>query len=608
MAHSPSEQDQCVVETLEELSSGLGSAPSGDAAANGDDAPGRRTLDHLILHHPSSARGAAMRARRTKLEAALAALDRLIQTDGTVQPLPADGEVEGVVQKLQLVQKECSGILRSEDDEGDERTTTSTDGRHAYRSLVVFQTTTSIYTLMSLLGAVGLPSASASVSASESDGGGNGNFNEVSEPTEREERVLRQVCRTLTVLLSPPTGALIRAIQSDNNAIAVDDANGSGEGGADADASSEADQAIAAALSPPAQLLKLIKSTTSDIRDSFVAFERLVGLIGRYTALVATANGNDEGAWGVLTDLARLAAAACGGCERNKVAFVRAGKQKKEQNAAGGGGSGGNGRDGSGGIAAVVAVLTMLTQQSEGTNGEAKVVVQPAMAAYCKFLAVLCRFDDFRSPSATSNGGGGGGALPTPDMTVSSAHDHVLEFHRQRIVPILHEVTSLALKENECGDGGQDGNGGVGRDTDLASAALAATRTLAVNDEIVQALVAVGVLRSARLALAAGVADADGGNSTEDKTKAKQRRALTSASLGLIRNLCGNDEIKTNLCLGTADGNVETSTVLPSIIQAMRFYRTDAAVQEHGCATLAAMALRKPANAQLSRRVGRWRY
>ena len=598
VAHSPSQQDQCVVETLEELSSGLGSAPSSDTAANGDDAPGRRTLDHLILHHPSSARGAAMRARRTNLEAALAALDRLIQTDGTVQPLPADGKVEGVLGHLRLVSKECSGIAlhgdEGEGSEGSEGGATSTDGRHAYRSLVLFQTTSSIYTLMSLLGVVALPS-------SVSESGGDCNGNEVSEPTEREERVLRQVCRTLTVLLSPPTGALVRAIQSDNNAIAVDDANGSGEGGADANASSEADQAIAAALSPPSQPLKLIKSTKSDIRDSFVAFERLVGLIGRYTSLVATASGNGEGAWGVLTDLARLAAAACGGCERNKVAFVRAGKKKKEQqNAAGGGGSGGNGRDGSGGIAAVVAVLTMLTQQSEGTNGEAKVVVQPAMAAYCKLLAVLCRFDDFRSPSATTNGAGGGGALPTPDMTVSSAHDHVLEFHRQGIVPILHEVTSLALKENECGDGedGQDGNVGVGRDTDLASAALAATRTLAVNDEIVQALVAVGVLRSARLALAAGVADADGGNSTEDKTKAKQLRALTSASLGLIRNLCGNDEIKTNLCLGTADGNVETSTVLPSIIRAMRLYRTDAAVQEHGCATLAAMALRKPANAQ----------
>ena len=600
---SPSQRTRCVVETLEELSSGT----------DRQGGQGRRTLDHLILHHPSSARGEAMRARLAKLEAALGALDGRIRRDGTVQPLGADEEADDVAGKLQLVENECSGLW----------TTDETDGRHAYRSLVAFQTTGSVYTLMSLLGVVALPSStSAASSSSESgkdgDGDGNGKNKEVSRPGGRQERVLRQVCRTLASILSPPPPSLVRSIQSGANANANANANnnGSGSGNAavdnantvsgkdanvDVDASSseeEADRAIAAVLSPPSQLLQLIKSTKSDIRDTFVAFDRLVGLIELYTAmLLATPHGEgacdtcSSGTFDALGDLARLAAAACGGCERNKVAFVRAGKQQQQQqqqqdqSAAG--------RDGSGGIAAVVAALAALADQAKTVDNGKDSPAQPAMAAYCKLLAVLCRFDDFRTPSAPSNGAGGGGALPAPDMTVSSAHDHALEFHRQGVVPVLQEVTTLALKETEWGEGGND--------TDLASAALAATRTLAVNDEIVQALVAVGVLRSARVALAAGVAEPDG---AEDKTKAKakakakQRRALTSASLGLIRNLCGNDEIKTNLCLGTADGNAETSTVLPSVIQAMRLYRTDAAVQEHGCATLAAMALRKPANAQ----------
>ena len=593
---SPAQQARCVVETLEELSSGNGgiSGMSGRGTVT--------TLDHLILHHPSSPRGEAQRARLSKLEAALAALDQLIRTDGTVQPLLGTDEAAecGVVQSLQLVETECSGWLQAGTDEVD-------SGRHAYRSLVVFQITSSIYTLMSLLGVAALPS---------STGDGNGT-KEVSRPSEREERVLRQVCRTLTSILSPPPPSLVRSIQSGANANAnnkgntngnaVDNANTADGAGADAnvnvDASSseeaEADRAIAAVLSPPSQLLQLIKSTKSDIRDTFVAFDRLVGLIELYTAmLLATPHGEgacdtcSSGTFDALGDLARLAAAACGGCEPNKVAFVRAGRKKKQrqqqqqQSAAG--------RDGSGGIAAVVAALTTLADQAKTVTTGKDLPVQPTMAAYCQLLAVLCRFDDFRTPSATTSNGavGGGGSLPTPGMAVSSAHDHVLEFHRQGVVPVLHEIASLALKETEWGEGG---------DTDLASAALAATRTLAVNDEIVQALVAVGVLRSARVALAAGVAEPDG---AEDKTKAKakakakQRRALTSASLGLIRNLCGNDEIKTNLCLGTADGNAETSTVLPSIIQAMRLYRSDTAVQEHGCATLAAMALRKPANAQ----------
>ena len=160
----------------------------------------------------------------------------------------------------------------------------------------------------------------------------------------------------------------------------------------------------------------------------------------------------------------------------------------------------------------------------------------------------------------------------------------------------------MALLGEDTNDNVNEGENENENETtvELASAALAATRTLAVNDEIVQALVAGGVLRSARVALAAGVAgihDGEEGDASKAKALSKQRRALTSSSLGLIRNLCGNDEIKTNLCLGTADGNAETATVLPSVIRAMRLYRSDAAVQEHGCAALAAMALRKPANA-----------
>ena len=339
--------------------------------------------------------------------------------------------------------------------------------------------------------------------------------------------------------------------------------------------------------------MKKIRTVKAEIRDSFVAFDRLVGLIDLYT--LAATKGIDQ-AHGILTDLANLATAACGGCEKNKVTFVRAGKEKV------GGGSCGiesqtstaeitSGRDASGGISAIVSVLslpvtTMHTSSAAGTK---------MLASYCKLLAVLCRFDDFRNPP--SNEGGGVGGMPSPDMVVSSAHDHVLEFNRTGIIPVLHEVTCFALNEV---DGNEDGNSGRSTTSlELAAAALSATRTLAVNDEIVQALVAVGGLKSARIALLAGVGVGEGADSAkETKMQQGQLRALTSSSLGLIRNLCGNDEIKTNLCLGTADNNDETSTVLPTIILAMRRYRSDPVVQEHGCATLAAMALRKPANAK----------
>ena len=299
---------------------------------------------------------------------------------------------------------------------------------------------------------------------------------------------------------------------------------------------------IADALSPPAVLLRLLRSVKSEIRDTFVAFERLVGLIGRYTTLLApavasTRSGNYDGeedakvggmeedkeracdALCILGDLARLAEAAVAGCEANKVSFVRAGKQKKSTNgtdadASSNSNSSSNGRDGSGGISAVVAALRQLLQLNKGggDNDESgRNIIPTAMAAYCRLLAALCRFDDFRSPSASG--------MAATDVAVSSAHDHVLEFHRQGIVPILHEVTALALlgeKDNENENEDEDENGR----RELASAALAATRTLAVNDEIVQALVAGGVLRSARAALAAGARQAP----------ARRRRAVGGAN------------------------------------------------------------------------------
>ena len=51
----------------------------------------------------------------------------------------------------------------------------------------------------------------------------------------------------------------------------------------------------------------------------------------------------------LLTDLADLAAAAAGGCEKNKVAFVQGGTRS----------SGGRGRDKSGGIRALVGALSL---------------------------------------------------------------------------------------------------------------------------------------------------------------------------------------------------------------------------------------------------------
>uniref|UniRef100_A0A6T7JX00 Armadillo repeat-containing protein 8 n=1 Tax=Attheya septentrionalis TaxID=420275 RepID=A0A6T7JX00_9STRA len=306
----------------------------------------------------------------------------------------------------------------------------------------------------------------------------------------------------------------------------------------------------------------------SILRDSFVAFERLVRLIQHYATLLENNDTNSQEyisqKVNILMDLLRLGYVSCRNCERNKVGFVRSNKKTKRHNV-------------SGGVSVAAQVLRLVVPLPEE--------LVALRTESCRMLSVLCRFDDFRSNSSAEQHG----------MNVSSVHDHVLEFYRAGTIPTLHRITLDALEP--LNDGSVSSSERVG----LAAAALTATRVLAVNDEIVQALVAVGTLSTTRLALEAGVVleneedDCTNNETTKAfKVRKYQKQLLAAGALGLIRNLCGNDEIKTTLCLGSSDD--PTTSVLPSVLLAMRQYRTSSSIQEHGCGTLGAMALRRPPN------------
>ncbi len=207
------------------------------------------------------------------------------------------------------------------------------------------------------------------------------------------------------------------------------------------------------------------------------------------------------------------------------------------------------------------------------------------MTEACRLLASLCRYDDHRDVSG-------------PGPKWSSAHDHAVEFHRLGASTSLIDIAKVALSgiAIEMSSGG-------GVDERLIAAALTGLRVMAVNDEIIQTMVALGVLPITTNALRRVASDDHGVN---DDRAPSRRRKFASSSLGLIRNLClcGNDEIKTNLCLGLSfatnkrTSNSATPSVLPHVIRAMRTYPSVALVQEHACGTLAAMSLRRPANAR----------
>jgi len=317
-----------------------------------------------------------------------------------------------------------------------------------------------------------------------------------------------------------------------------------------------------------------------------------------------------ESSWiALLCNLLQLGTNATRGCESAKVAWVQStlstelstvGVLPNSKNNSGTTKRGG-------GVAVIVACLQMSNYESNSNS------IRVLLNEACQLLASLCRYDDFRDPSSTTSG-----AMGATGVNTSSAHDHAMEFHRAGAPTLLIKIargvllSSSELKEEGCG-GVESSVSSDEANERLASSVLTALRVLAVNDEIIQTMVALGVLPvvTKALQLGAGSGCDVANNNAADKrkedcaqnNKRKQQR-FVAASLGLLRNLCGNDEIKTNLCLGSANvpcassSSSATPSVLPHLLQAMQTFPSTAVIQEHACGTLAAMALRRPANAR----------
>ena len=190
-----------------------------------------------------------------------------------------------------------------------------------------------------------------------------------------------------------------------------------------------------------------------------------------------------------------------------------------------------------------VRLLLQVLQQPHDDEKD----VPLSMIRACQLITTLCRFDDWRAPKHTKA------------PIVSSAHDHVLEFHRHGAVAILFQVAQ------ECIHNKDD-------TTNVLAAALSALRVLAIQDDIVQNMVAVGVLGLVR------------------HTLTLEYSEVLAATLGLIRNLSANDEVKTTLC---------NTAVMSGMLHAMQTFPQHAILQEHACGTMASMALRKPRNSQV---------
>jgi len=173
--------------------------------------------------------------------------------------------------------------------------------------------------------------------------------------------------------------------------------------------------------------------------------------------------------------------------------------------------------------------------------------------AACELVTILGKYDDRRSHS-------------------SSAHDHVVALARAGMVDKLYKLAVYAQQQQQQQQ----------QQSTLLIKCMQAIRTMVVNDDIVQSFVAVGILPILQTTLDSCVQQ-------EQQHSKNTTDSIVVATLGLARNLCANDDIKTDLCQNT--------NLVPNMIFLMKEYKHVPAVAEHACATIAAMALREPKNA-----------
>ena len=327
----------------------------------------------------------------------------------------------------------------------------------------------------------------------------------------------------------------------------------------------------------------------------------------------STKKRNDEDNLSI--SLLQLALNLCNGCEDNKKSFVKQGLVYCQQS------------DNKSGLELLVDCLNDGDRYSNGNIvcDSCSTELSPLLLARetCRLIAVLSKFQPLAEPkesSSTAAGGGGGGA-----PLVSSAHANVKEFQKTRVLPRLHRISKVCLQDLRQG---KDTDGVTeNKTTELLYESLSALRAMAIDNDIVQNMIALGILDTVRniLEIVVHVATMtlfeNRSPSTDTKSSLlilpSSSLSLATATLGLVRNLCANDEVKTTICKSS----------LPCILQVMQHYLNDgkipepqhknneelaqlnnnkkesrrtnghAILEEHACGILAAMALRQPQNA-----------
>jgi len=335
--------------------------------------------------------------------------------------------------------------------------------------------------------------------------------------------------------------------------------------------------------------------------------------------------------------LLRLAYWTCKRNEVNKVRWMKgsiripssssssssSSQQRSSERQEGGGEGGDNTDDDTASSSSSSTALTMpelLVRAIErGTRADCSDLLLLLLSGTCKLMTTLCTYEE-ELPSVSTTAAATNGDGPT----VSSAHANVLQFAELGAVPALLGALSLASSASSSSSSSSPGPTPTTPSASIVDV-LNALRSMAIQDTVVQAMIRGGLLPSIRELLllsergsakASNTAtattdeeldadtmdlfekdvgsDNDGNDNTHEK--------IAAACLGLVRNVCANDQIKCQLCVGGgggvgSEGTASSSSIVPTLVSAMSRHLRNATLQEHAVATIAAMALRQPKNA-----------
>jgi hypothetical protein len=327
----------------------------------------------------------------------------------------------------------------------------------------------------------------------------------------------------------------------------------------------------------------VLKNDEQDNDDGSDVIMRTLGDCHWFKLLDLTLQQQEKGNYDRLLVLKviQVARKLCNGCENNKKAFVQAAVAYESKT------SGRNGLE---------LLVQCLGDASAVSDSDNHGIVREA----CRLIAVLGKFQPLTEPSARANDSQD---LPEGQQAplVSSAHANVKELHKAGAVPSLHRIAKRHLAQKANQEDGMDVTyHELNNDTGLLCDSLAALRVMAIDNDIVQNMIALGILGTVRDSLKVTV---------EQSSTASPESCLplATATFGLVRNLCANDEVKTTICKSS----------LLSILCVMQSYlileqssakqehqigaksrKGCAALQEHACGILGAMALRQPNNAE----------